>query len=74
MQSSEDTNAALISITILEDALALWGEAERAAHCTRLCHGTQTMNSSRACDCLLSVREATVETHAWTKLHTQLMS
>ena len=44
------------------------------AHCTDLCYGTQTMNSSRVCSCLLSVRAATMATYAWTKLHTQIMS
>ena len=34
----------------LENALALWGEPERA-DCADLCHGTQTMNSNRVCDC-----------------------
>ena len=44
------------------------------AHCTDLCHGAQTMNSSRVCGCLLSVRAATMATYAWTKLHTRIMS
>ena len=43
-------------------------EPEQAGHCADLCHGTQTMNSKRICDCPLSVRAATMATHAWTKL------
>ena len=35
------------------------GEPEQTAHCADLCHATQTMNSGRVCDCLLSVRAAT---------------
>ena len=48
--------------------------SEQSRHCAGLYHGTRTMNSSRVCDCLLSVRAATMATHAWTKLHTQVMS
>ena len=59
---------------VLEDALTSWGEPEGAADCADLCHGTQTMNSSRVCDRLLSVWAATMATHAWTKLHIKLMS
>ena len=49
-----------------ENASSSWDKPEGAAD---LCHGTQTMNSSRVCGCLLSVRAATMATHAWTKLH-----
>ena len=43
-------------------------------HIALICHGTQTMNSSMVCDCLLAVRAATMATHAQTKLHIQVMS
>ena len=41
---------------------------EQAAHCSGYCHGTQTTDSNRVRDCLLSVRPAVMATHAWTKL------
>ena len=39
----------------MEDASASWGEPKPAAYCGD-CHGTQTIDSNRVCDCLLSVR------------------
>ena len=39
-----------------------WGEPEQEAHCAGLCHDTQTMYSSRVCDCC-----------QLTKLHTKSM-
>ena len=48
----------------LEDVLASWGEPERAAHCADLYHGTQTMKCNEVYDCPLSVRAATIATHA----------
>ena len=39
-----------------------WGEPEQEAHCAGLCHDTQTMYSSRVCDCC-----------QLTKLHTKNM-
>ena len=43
---------------LLWDASSLWGEPEWAAQCADLRHGTQILNSSRVCDCLLSARAA----------------
>ena len=54
----------------LEDASAVWGKPEHTAHCAGLCHGTQNMNSNRISDCPLSVRAATMPTHAWMGLAT----
>ena len=56
-----------LQLAPLENALASWGKPERAAHCADLYHGTQAMNSSMVCDCLLSVRAAIMATHTWTK-------
>ena len=48
-----------------EDASSSWGELERAVPCADLCHCTQTMNSSRVHDYLLSVSVATHELNFW---------
>ena len=50
---------------------ASWGKSEQAAPCGGYYHGTQTTDSNRVCDCLLSVRADIITTHAWTK---QIMS
>ena len=39
-----------------------------------LCHGTQTMNSSRVCDYLLSVKAATMAIEAWTMIYTEVLT
>ena len=50
---------------ILRRCFSIWDNPQQAAHCG-YCHGTQTTDSTRVCDCLLSVRAAIMTVHAWT--------